>query len=481
MSLLSSALVGVKWSSISQFGRQVVQMITTVVLARTLVPSDFGLMGMAMVVIGFLNIFRDLGTSSAIIQSKEISDTLLSSIFFVNVAFGCFVMAGVFLIAPYVAAFYNEMRLILVLKVLSASFLVSSIGISHQALLERNLQFNKLAKAEIFSTLVGAIVGITLAVEGAGVWSLVFQALSTAILSSVLLSMFMSTWRPRFMFDFREIRTVARFSLNLSGFNLMNYFVRNADALLIGRFLGAQELGYYTLAYRIMLYPLQNVTAVISRVMFPVFSTIRDDKKKFRNAYLKVTGMIALITFPMMLGIMGVSNSFVAVVFGEKWKMVGALLIIYGPLGLIQSIEATTGSIYLAQNRPDWMFRWGLFTAVVAVVAYVIGLHWGIIGVASSCLIATLVCTYPGFLIPFKLIDMKVGEMLKSVRAPLLCSLLMLFSLYTVRLVLPSIIGKELQLSILFLVGIASYSIASLVFNRIQIAEVFGWLQESFS
>lgn len=197
MALLSSAILSVKWSSISQIARQALQILTTIILAKTLAPSDFGLMSMAMVVIGFLNIFRDLGTSSAIIQRHDLSEKLLSSIFWVNVVFGTVVTLVVYFFAPMVASFYNELRLTFVLRLLSASFLISSIGITQQALLERKLEFTKLAKVEITATLFGAVAGITLAFSGAGVWSLVFQALSTAFVSTILLSFFLAAGARR--------------------------------------------------------------------------------------------------------------------------------------------------------------------------------------------------------------------------------------------------------------------------------------------
>ncbi len=478
MTLLSSAVTGVKWSSASQVGRQVVQLITTIILARTLAPSDFGLMSMAMVVVGFLNVFRDLGTSSAIVQRKDVSEKLLSSIFWVNVVFGCVVTLGIFVLSGPIANFYNDMRLVPVLKALSASFLISSIGIPYQALLERKLEFSKLAKVELTSTLMGAMIGIFLAFRGGGVWSLVFQSLSAVIVSTILLILFFNDWRPKIIFDLAEIKTVAGFSLNLSGFNITNYFVRNADYLLIGKFLGAQELGYYSLAYRIMLYPLQNVTAVVSRVMFPLYSRIREDNSRFRNAYLRIAASIAIITFPMMVGMLGVSNHFVIAVFGEKWRVVGILLMIFSPIGLLQSIEATTGSIYQAQGRTDWMFRWGIFTGILAVIAFIIGLKWGITGVATSYLVVTLLWTYPGFMIPFKLIDLKVVELIRCTWRPFVCSLGMLGAVTLCSVLFADHVSPMQLFAILFLVGVSTYAINSFVLNRSDIQEMLSYLRQ---
>ncbi|HTY10700.1 MAG TPA: MOP flippase family protein [Bacteroidota bacterium] len=479
MPLLPSILTGVKWSSISQFGRQILQLVTTIVLARTLAPSDFGLMSMAMVVVGFLNVFRDLGTSSAIIQRNEISGTLLSGIFWLNVIFGIVVMSLVFVLAPLFASFYGEARLVPILKALSASFFISSIGISHQALLERELQFEKLAKAEISSTLFGAVVGITLAIRGAGVWSLVAQALSTALLSSTLLSLVLSRWKPRLVFSVAEIKSVARFSLNLSGFNMTNYFIRNADSLLIGKYLGAQDLGYYVLAYRIVLYPWQNVTSVISRVMFPVYSKLNQDNMTFRRAYLNVASTIAAIAFPMMLGLIGVSSPLVHVFFGDQWRTVSSLIVILAPIGLLQSIDSTTGSIYLAKSRTDWMFRWGIATGISGVAAFVIGLHWGVIGVATGYLIASLIWLYPGLAIPFSLIGLSILELLKKVWRPFSCAALMLAVIFALKASCGDWLTPVETLIGLLLSGISVYLLCSLVLNRESMKSIISYIRQA--
>lgn len=261
MSLKKSAAVGIKWSSVSQVGRQAMQIATLIILARLLSPGDFGLVGMATVFTGFLAIFKDLGTSAAIIQKEEISERLLHSIFWINVIFGLFATVFLLSISPFVAGFYHEGKVSAILSVLSITFLISSLTILQQALLERSLAFNKLAKIEISATLFASITGIVSAYCGAGVWSLIYQNLVLATLTTILLWV-TASWKPKLIFDWAEVKSVRSYSLHLTGFSIFTYFARNADYFLIGRFLGAQALGYYTLAYRIMLYPLQNIVWV---------------------------------------------------------------------------------------------------------------------------------------------------------------------------------------------------------------------------
>src|SRR6185295_15034946 len=155
-------------------------------------------------------------------------------------------------------------------------------------------------------------------------------------------------WRPDFAFNWNEAKSVMHFSLNLTAFNVFNYFARNADNFLIGRYLGEQSLGYYDLAYRLMIYPLQGISAVIGRVMFPLYSQLQDDLGRFRNAYLSIAWAIAFVAFPLMLGLMSVAQPLVLTLWGDQWTQVVALLLIFAPLGAIQSVATTVGSIYQA-------------------------------------------------------------------------------------------------------------------------------------
>ncbi|NJL58329.1 MAG: oligosaccharide flippase family protein [Desulfobacteraceae bacterium] len=218
-------------------------------------------------------------------------------------------MLVVFLCSPLIAHLYHEPKIIPLLKLFSLTFLISGLSILQQAILQRDLAFDKLAQIEIIATLFASMVGIGSAVAGYGAFSLVYQSLALATVMTILLWR-ESNWRPILIFNLAEVKAISSYSLNLTGFGIFNYFIRNADNLIIGRYLGAQNLGYYDLAYRLMLYPL-SISGVIGRVMFSVYAQIQDDDAKFRRIYLKVASSIALITFPMMLGLMVIAEPFV--------------------------------------------------------------------------------------------------------------------------------------------------------------------------
>ena len=470
--LRSKAVSGVKWSTASQVGRQGTQLLTTIIFAHLLSPADFGLLGMAMVIIGFVEIFKDLGATAAIIQKKELSEALLSSIFWVNVGFGILAAAFLFLGAPLGGLFYRESGVVDILRILSLSFFISSLSILHQALLQRSLAFQALAAVEISAVVCGAAVGISLAWSGAGVWSFVFQVLTTVSVSTILLWL-SSSWRPHWIFHWTEVKSIRSFGLNLAGFNIVNYFSRNADYLLIGRYLGAQNLGYYTLAYRILLFPLQNISAVIGKVMYPVLSTLQDDNRRFVPAYLKITSAIAFFAFPLMAGIFVLADPFVFTFFGDKWRAVIPLIMIFAPVGLIQSIGTTVGSIYQAKGRTDWMFKWGAGSGAVTVLAFIIGMRWGINGVATAYAIASFVLIYPSLTIPFRLIGLKFSKLMGFLTRAFLASVLMSVGLHVFRIAQPFALSSVVELTLSLALGAIVYITASWFINRKHLIELW--------
>jgi O-antigen/teichoic acid export membrane protein len=424
-SLTKRTVSGTAWSGVSVVGRQLLSFLSVAILARMLPASAYGLLGEANIVTNFLLTFRDLGTATALIQKREVSRELLSGIFWMNFVLGVVLAACVVAVSVPTALFFREPQLAPVMQVLAASFWFSSLGVVHSALLSREMAFRRIAIADLSGAVSGTAVAITLAVRGAGVWSLVFGTLTNTAVSTVVLWCVLP-WRPqRAVADWKEISSIASYSLHLSGFGFVNYFSRNADNLIVGRFLGSAQLGYYQMAYSLMLYPLQNVSGVISQVLMPALSKLQDDNARFRSAYLRTCALIGVITFPMMAGLMVVADPFVRVVLGEKWLPVIALLRIFAPLGLIQSIMTTVGSIYMAKGRADWMFRWGLTFAVLAVASFFAGLPWGIQGVALAYAIVLLLTMYPGFAIPFTLIELRIGEFWSALWPQLRIALLM--------------------------------------------------------
>jgi PST family polysaccharide transporter len=450
------AVIGTGWSMLAVVGRQALSVISMAIVARRVGPGAYGLMGMAAIVTNFLANFRDLGTATAIIQRPEVSQRFLSTVFWANFVFGLFLTGSVLAISIPTAHFFHEPALAHIMQMLSLSFWLTSSSVVHGAILTREMNFRTLSVIDFGSAVTGYAAAIGLAVAGFGVWSLVWANL-VSVTTIVVLYWWSIGWRPSMEVDWAELRSISGFSLNLSGFGLVNYFSRNADNLIVGRFLGSTSLGYYQMAYTLMLFPLQNISSVIAQVTFPAFARFQDDNSRFRSAYIRSSMLIALVTFPVMAGLAVVAGPFVQSVLGSKWIPVVPVLAILAPAGLIQSIQTLIGQIYTSKGRTDWMFRWGLFAAAVLVPAFLVGVRWGIIGVASAYTLACLLLLLcPSLLIPFRLIELRLRDFVRALWKQLAVTGAMAGCCFLFLKCLASA-DPRIQLSATVAVGIISY------------------------
>jgi PST family polysaccharide transporter len=257
------------------------------------------------------------------------------------------------------------------------------------------------------------------------------------------------------------------FSVNLVGFNILNYIVRNADNALIGRFLGASDLGFYSMAYRLMLWPLQNISAVIGRTLFPAFSGLQSDRQRLRESYTRATAAIAFVTAPLMCGFFVLREPFIAFVLGPDWALVADILTWLIPIGLLQSIGTGVGSLYMATGRTDVMFKWGLGAGIAFTTAFAVGLQWGVIGVAAAYALMSLLLFWPSLAIPYRLIGLKVSALLLRISPPIASACLMAVIVAAAASVLRvSSEDRPVLLMMCILLGMAAYAGLSLVLQR---------------
>jgi O-antigen/teichoic acid export membrane protein len=455
--LRQKTVAGIGWTFTAQFGRQGTLFLISIVLARLLTPEDFGLLGMIIVFTGFLTLFTEMGFGAALIQREELSDGHYDSVFWLNLGMGVLLTALFIIFSPLIASFYREPDLTPLIRVISINFIFTALGIVQKTILQREMNFRKIAVIEIIAVLVGGALAINMALSGLGVWSLIFQILVASAVASVAL-WWQSHWRPHFSFDRRAVSDLWGFSSNLLGFSIVNYWTRNADNLLIGRFMGSESLGLYTRAYSTMLMPLSQVTNVLSRVMFPALSRVQHDKIRVKRIYLRSIAMIALVTFPMMLGLFVVAEDFVLAVYGAQWSGITTVLQIFCLVGMLQSIGTTVGWIYQSQGRTDWMFRWGLLVGTLGVLSFIIGVFLGSIEAVALCYaILNFILLYWNITIPGKLIDLKFYEALRSVAGILGCTIVMAGAVWILSLVLPDVWPHWAYLALQSFFGVLVY------------------------
>jgi len=428
---------GVAWTSLTQIGAQFAYLVISVVLTRLLLPQDFGLIAMVLVFTGFAVVFNDMGFGAALVQKPDLNQHHLNAVFWVSVLTGAAITLVIAAAAPYIALFYGIPALQSLTVAISVIFFINGFATVKLALLQKAMDFRTLAAAQLAAVVVSGTIAIYLAFNSFGVWSLVAMYISNTLVNVAVLWA-ITPWQPDFSLRWDAVKELSKFSLNLMGFSAFNYWTRSGDNLLIGRFIGSAALGFYARAYTILLVPVFQVSTIISSVMFPALSAIQQDIERVRDMYLKAISVISLITFPLTLGLVVLSGPFVLALFGDKWAEMIPILQVFGLLGAIQSIGTTVGWIYQSQGRTDVMFRWGLISGSIFIVSFVVGLRWGVLGVAVAYTVANFLLWYPSWEIPARLIKLDFITMVRRLAPTFYASVTMVFAVGALGLVLPN-------------------------------------------
>jgi len=386
MSLRVKAVASVKWMGLSMIVVASVQFITMAIMARLLLPSDFGLMGMILVVLGFSRLFADMGISHAIIYRQDTTSKQLSSLYWLNIFSGLGVFVIVCLSSPLIALFYHEPRLTKLILISATIFLITPFGQQFQILFQKELQFNRLAKIEIMAAIFNSTTSITLATLGYGVLSLIFGQLIGALVKVIILfNLCLPKWAPSFHFARGDLKGYVSFGLYQMGEKSINYLNTNFDYLLIGSLLGAEKLGYYTMAYSLVLRPLKMINPIINKVAFPVFSKVQNRDESLKRGYLKVIQLLSFFNFPIMFGFAAVAPVAVPLILGIRWNPSIILIQILCIVGLLRSVGNPVGSLLLAKGRADLGFKWNLGLACTQIPGLYAGVKLkGVVGVAVA-------------------------------------------------------------------------------------------------
>ncbi len=421
--LKSRALKGAGWVMVGRLGG-VVQGVFTLVLARLLAPQDFGLMGMAAVFVVFAGVFRSPGLHSALIQRRGLTEGQLSSVFWVTVAVGLLLTVSLVVASPFIAAFYKQPAVMPILALLSLDMLVRSSFQVPNALLHRKLRFQVFACLDIGASAASGSLAVWLVFLGAGVWALVGRALLHSALAAAVFWL-LAGWRPSFHFRFREAWPFILFGLPLLGVTIVKCLHSQFALLLIGKMLGAASLGYYRMALALVMLPAMHLSQPLVSLALPVFSSLQHDRRRLARHYLMLLKAVAAGVFPAAIGLAILAPSIVAVVLGQKWLPALVPLQILCSVGILQALYATAPSVFRSQGRPGLEFAALVFSLLAIVGAYLVGLRWGIVGLCAAhgvcmCFVTPLVIRKAA-----GLLGIGLGEVLRSVWAPVAGALLM--------------------------------------------------------
>ncbi len=416
MTLKERVVDSVFWTGANQVLKLALRTAISVTLVRLLTPDDYGLMALIAVVTGFLLLFADLGFNTALVQRKQITEVHRSSVFWFNVVVGLAIALFVALGAQAIAAFYGEVRLTPIAVAMSVPCFIGSLAGAQSALLTRDMAFKRIGLIEIANLAAGGVAGIGLAASGWGVWSLVGLNIASAS-TNVILHWALSGWRPRLHLDPAALKELSGFSLNLTGFTFINYWIRNADDLLVGRFFGSRSLGLYTFGYNLLILPLTEIASVITRVMMPALSMLQDDDAAFKRAYLKMVSAITLVVFPAMMGLFVAADPLIPAVFGDTWTESIPLVRVFALLSLFEAVISPTGLILTCKGRTDMFLRWGLASGALIIASIGLGVYLGSAYHVAVCFSITsgLLLLYPSYRYAGPLVGLSFGDVMRRV------------------------------------------------------------------
>jgi len=378
----------------AQAAKFILNFAAAAVLARLLNARDFGLFGMVLGVTAIVGVFKELGLSTATVQRDVITQEQVSNLFWINVGF-CGLLsllsAG---LAPFVARFYHDLRVTNIMLALSVSFLLTGSTVQHQALLTRQMRFRALALIDVTSMSIGFGSACFFAWKGFGYWALVIQQLVTAA-CTLIMTWLVSGWMPHMPSRNSGVKPMVMFGAHLSMADFVGQFSANSDSILLGRFFGAVPLGFYTRAQVLLARPIAQVVTPINAVLIPVLSRLQSDAERYRRSFLLAFGGLALVVFSFSAMCLALAKPLVLVILGPKWTSVVPLFAAFTLVALSGPLSAVCTWIYESQGRGRDQLHNHTLAGAVTIVAYLLGLPWGPLGVIISTAVVSIVIRLP--------------------------------------------------------------------------------------
>ena len=399
---------------------------SVMILARLLTPSDFGIIAMVTALTGVIAMFKDAGLSMATVQRDIVNHEQISTLFWINVALSLALALLIAALAPVVAWFYDLENLKNITLAVASIFFIGGLTVQHQALIRRQMRFGTLAKIQIISAVSGLAVAILGALNGAGYWSLIMQ-MGVSEITSLFLTWAYCRWIPGKLQRAVGTRSMVKFGGYLTGFNFVNYFARNADNILIGKFWGGSDLGLYSKAYSLLLFPIQQINGPIAAVTIPALSRLQNDPEQFAVFFKRILVTVSSITFPLIAIIIICSKEIIFLVLGDDWIAAVPIFTALAISGFFQPIGNITGILYVSLGRTQRMFKWGLMSSSWIILSFIVGLPYGVFGVALSYSIAITLMMTPLILYATHGTPLTYKDFYYSIRLPAFATLVASF------------------------------------------------------
>jgi len=424
MDIKKNIVGGVFWTSFEALVKHGFRLIIELFLARLLFPKDFGIVGMAVVFISFLEVFNDLGMNAALIQKKEEKLTPLhfDTAFWTGLVWGIILFLAMALIgSPLVAAFYGEEELRLIIPVMSISLLLNPVILVHNAILTKAMNFKKLAFVNNASNIAAGIVALLLAYFGFGVWALVFYYVTRVAISLPLF--FRATqWLPRWRWEKPLFKEIFNFGAYTTGTSIFNKLRGNTDFLLVGKLLGSTALGFYTFAFTWTNIVRDQLVNIVNKVLYPVYTVLQDDKKKMLNLFLKIVSINNFVVYPLILLLFLFAENLIPLFFGNKWDESIPIIKVLCIAVLIQMLNNSHTTLFRAAGKVKLEFILQIIKSLVYFVPLItLGIYfYDIIGAALGFALATLLGVATSFYFMNKIFGFKLIHILRALKVSLL-------------------------------------------------------------
>jgi lipopolysaccharide exporter len=414
-------LRGVAWAYSSYFGGRAVVLVATAILARLLTPEDFGVVGFALVFLALLDTLKDLGISQALVAGpREKLYERADTVFVTNVLLGVALSVFVAAMSPLVAAFFDESQLRLIVPILGLNAAIRSLGWTHYAIAQKELNFRARTIAEYCEVFARGSVGVGLAIAGAGVWSLVFGYLAGTTAMVIALWILIS-WRPRLRWRREQLPGLLRFGGAITGVDITSAVSNNIDYLLVGKVLGPTALGIYTLAFRLPELIVLNVATVTSVVLFPAFANV--PRESLSHAFLVAFRYTIMVCLPIAAGIAVLADPLVLALFGSKWHAAIEPMRVLAAYAFAATVAIPAGTVYKAVGRADVVLKLAIPWAALFVVARAIFVDQGITAVAACHAAVSGLFAAISIFLATRLLSVEVSGLARAVAAPLVATL----------------------------------------------------------
>lgn len=452
--------------------------ISIIILARLLNPSDFGLVGLASIVIGILILFQDIGLGAALIQRTNNINEAANVVFYTTIFLRTMLYIIAFIVAPFAAMFFNESLVTPIIRISSLSLIIESFGAGHTTLLTKDLKFKQLTIIEIICGFVSTVLTIILAFLGFSFWSLVYGSLSASPIR-VILWWIISSWRPKLMFNKQIAKEMIGYGKHIFFINLMGFWIKNSDNFTVGKVLGTTQLGAYLLAYKFGLYSATNLSALVGRVMFPTYSKLQGQPEKIRKAYIKTLRPISLLAIPIAFGTIAIAPEFVMFVLGKKWESIIVPLQILSICGLFSSLAGPGWNVFLACGKPHISSKIAAVQLIIILsLIYPFTLWYGLVGVSVVVTLSTIVNALWALIAVCNVINIPYSYILKAFHSPFLSSCIMFLVIMVMKIFIHS---TFITFLLLVGIGIVIYFLSLYVITKgiifIEIKEIWSALK----